>query len=550
MFRATLITVACLALLATPSIAKDIHLVAMEYQKIMPDSSSVTMWGYAEGTGQDSCDPGYLAGLSPSSPGPAIEVLPGDVSLRIFLTNCLDEPTSIVIPGQEMPWSGGPVGTNAGPTWTNGASGSTRPGPNARVRSFGLEAGANGGTEDYRWTGYHSNEFQQGSFVYHSGTHPSVQVQMGLYGAATRNQSTTAAYPGEGFHNQVTMFYSEIDPAMHQAVADGSYGTTGPTSTIDYTPKFYLVNGEPFIEGSTPDISALVPWERNLVRFYNAGLKNRVALLDGGYFRVVAEDGRQYPNHKDQYSVLLPALKSVDAFMVNPDPGRYSILDRSMGLTNDGQISGYGGALRILDVKDGVKILRVRYNAALGELRVWADSTAAPTHATDALAATLTLDGHGPMDYLGNDNFDYRLFAPGVVAAPSPCLVTVTSDAGGSDSLTAPASCSFTADPTAADDSYQVGALGTLNVAAAGVLANDSRGGYFALTADGFEAELVGAAPVGLTLNADGSFTYDAVAGGVTGPVEFTYRANATNLNTNAIRASSNVATVRIMVNQ
>ncbi len=138
MLRAIMITVACMVLLATPAVAKDVNLVAMEYNKIMPDGLSVTMWGFAEGTGQDSCDPGYLSGLAPSSPGPAIQVLPEDASLRIFLTNCLDEPTSVVIPGQEMPWSGGAAGLNAGPTWTTGAAGSARPGPDARVRSFGL----------------------------------------------------------------------------------------------------------------------------------------------------------------------------------------------------------------------------------------------------------------------------------------------------------------------------------------------------------------------------------------------------------------------------
>ena len=47
------------------------------------------------------------------------------------------------------------------------------------MRSFDAETAA-GGSGSYTWTGV-----KEGTYLYHSGTHPQVQVQMGLYGALT-----------------------------------------------------------------------------------------------------------------------------------------------------------------------------------------------------------------------------------------------------------------------------------------------------------------------------------------------------------------------------
>ena len=120
MLRATLLMFVSLVLLAVPAVASDVYLVAKEFDKTMPDLSVVRMWGYALATGRayPAASVCTDAGLVASSPGPEISVLPGDSSVRIYLTNCLPEPTSIVIPGQEMPYSGG-----TGPTWTDNTVG-------------------------------------------------------------------------------------------------------------------------------------------------------------------------------------------------------------------------------------------------------------------------------------------------------------------------------------------------------------------------------------------------------------------------------------------
>jgi hypothetical protein len=43
------------------------------------------------------------------------------------------------------------------------------------------------------------------------------------------------------------LFFSEIDPVLHDAVASGNYGEgKAVTSTINYRPRYFLVNGKTF----------------------------------------------------------------------------------------------------------------------------------------------------------------------------------------------------------------------------------------------------------------------------------------------------------------
>ena len=99
-------------------------------------------------------------------PGPRIVVPPATRRSRIVLTNCLpDEPTSIVIPGQ--PFAAAPVRNADG-----------------RVRSMTPETASRTAREPYTFTG-----LKPGTFLYQSGSHQAVQVQMGLYGAMTKDES-------------------------------------------------------------------------------------------------------------------------------------------------------------------------------------------------------------------------------------------------------------------------------------------------------------------------------------------------------------------------
>jgi FtsP/CotA-like multicopper oxidase with cupredoxin domain len=197
-----------LATVAAPASAVEYWLRAEAVNVTMPDGVIVPMWGYA------LTDATYATGAA-TVPGPELTVPPGDKVLTIHLRNNLPDPTSIVIPGQVAAMT---------PVWDDGTTGA-RTSATARVRSFTHEALVGGGTADYTW-----NDMKPGTYLYHSGTHPQVQVQMGLYGGVTGNAvaatdtAPAQAYAGVPYANEVTLLFSEIDPALHDPdvdVADG-----------------------------------------------------------------------------------------------------------------------------------------------------------------------------------------------------------------------------------------------------------------------------------------------------------------------------------------
>jgi FtsP/CotA-like multicopper oxidase with cupredoxin domain len=116
------------------------------------------------------------------------------------------------------------------------------------------------------------------------------------------------------------------------------------TSTVDYAPKYFLVNGqaEYTMTGVVPTIAV---GSRVLVRFLNAGLLTRVPLLLGSSMTVLAEDGNLGPYPTLQRDALtLLAGKTMDV-MITPETGgtMMSLFDRrgyvSLGTTNGGGTS-------------------------------------------------------------------------------------------------------------------------------------------------------------------------------------------------------------------
>ncbi|MBI5557640.1 MAG: multicopper oxidase domain-containing protein [Deltaproteobacteria bacterium] len=297
--------------------AADVYLVAKPFIKPMPDGAQITMWGFAaDADGNLATDGGETATV----PGPMITVAPTDPVLNIHLRNDLAEEVSLVIPGQT---------TSMTPVKFIDGTG------RERVRSFTFET-APGATGTYTW-----NNLRPGTYIYQSGTHPAVQVQMGLYGAAIQDTSAGSAYPGVPYVNEMVLFYSEIDPALHAAVTGGTYGTAAYPSTIDYQPSYFLINGAPY-PAATPVVDHKPkPGETLLIRFLSAALKDHVPVLVGPNMSIVAEDGNLYPYAREQYSVLLSAGKTLDA-VVAPPKGKYSIYDRMLDLTN-GAATGNGG---------------------------------------------------------------------------------------------------------------------------------------------------------------------------------------------------------------
>ena len=261
-------------------------------------------------------------------------------SLTINLTNNLsftpatgaanNIPTSIVIVGQV----GGGLGlaptttTSPAHTETQGcvtwfiASGATPPGtpcpaPQAgasgtppvqgpRVQSMGTEVVAGTGTA----TSLTWSALKPGTYLLESGTHPSIQVPMGLIGmlvvttaptgagtttsaagiaypgAAANTTTGTAAIPNVTYGAEVPLEFSEFDPVQNKEV-DAAVRTSGfsetmvwsgmpinpntgqpgcgnPASTtyhqcyppaVNYTPFYYMINGAAFDKATNPGAS-------------------------------------------------------------------------------------------------------------------------------------------------------------------------------------------------------------------------------------------------------------------------------------------------------
>lgn len=291
-----------MAFLPTPAPAAVVYTLRADTATLtMPDTGEmVTMWGFALGSN------------AVSVPGPTLVVPPGETTLQINLTNNLSIPVSIVIHG---------LATAMSPTWIGG-----------RVRSFTAET-APGASATYTWT-----NVKPGTYLYQSGTNPAVQVQMGLYGAVKKDYSAKQAYtsPGTAYDSEAILFFSEIDPAFHAVVAAGQYGTL-VTSTIDYQPQYFLINGRPYTTGAAP---VALGTGRSLLRFLNAGLQTHVPLLQGSYLKIYAEDGNLYPYAREQYSLILPAGKTMDAIIQVTAIGTIPLYDRRLFLTNSNKPGG------------------------------------------------------------------------------------------------------------------------------------------------------------------------------------------------------------------
>jgi hypothetical protein len=178
-----------------------------------------------------------------------------------------------------------------------------------------------------------------------------VQVQMGLYGGLTKDYAAGQVYQNVPYTDSVPLFFSEIDPALHDAVDTGNYGPgLAMTSTIDYEPMYFLINGQAFVPGQ-----AVLPVGTSgggtLLRLFNMGLKTRCPLLQGAYMKLIAEDGQPYRYPQEQYVVSLPAGKTIDAMVAFPSAGTYPIYDRRLGLTN--AQTTQGGMLKNLEVTAG-----------------------------------------------------------------------------------------------------------------------------------------------------------------------------------------------------
>src|SRR5256885_386525 len=242
-----------------------VNLTAAPRQAVLPDGESVPMWGYTCGAVTQGAVPGTSCAALNANAGlnwspvlitvPYTQSAPGvsSTSLTISLTNNLsfgatpaNIATSIVIDGQLGGGLGTPGSFTPSPDHSNAQTitwpaadptpTGTPPTQGPRVKSFATEV-AVGTPAALTWSA-----LRPGSYLIHSGTHPSIQHPMGLYGmlvvtaAPANNTSLGTAYPAVGttptvtYNAEVPLLLSEIDPVQNRAV-DTAVATAGFSET-------------------------------------------------------------------------------------------------------------------------------------------------------------------------------------------------------------------------------------------------------------------------------------------------------------------------------
>ncbi len=287
--RTTAVAVLVLLLGASWAVAQQqVNLTAGPTSITLPDGTVVPMWGYTCGAAV-SGSTAACAALHPTALGwsPVVITVPTGQTLVISLTNSLtfganSVPTSLTIVGQ----LGGGLGATPtrtaspdhavqGATWpaADPTTTNTPPPQEQRVQSFSTEVAAGPVATSLTWT-----TPRPGTYLLESGTHPSIQGPMGLYGMVVVTDATTGtAYPAVGttpavtYNADASFLFSEIDPVQNNAVSTavntasfsetrvwsgqpggcgnpssgaGVYQTCYPP-TVNYTPLYYLINHFP-----------------------------------------------------------------------------------------------------------------------------------------------------------------------------------------------------------------------------------------------------------------------------------------------------------------
>lgn len=311
--------------------AVEINLRAEKTSITMPDGKTVEMWGLIEA----DADGNALAEAKYGYEGANLVVPPGDDQLVVNLFNALDVSTSLVLPGQS--------GYQADGDHASVQDGYDR----TRATSFVKETSP-GATGVYQWDGV-----KAGTFLLHSGSHPALQVQMGLFSPMVHQAAANEPYAGVQVSDdrQVTLLFSEVDSRLHDAVQAGTYGPlvdaegnpTGNTmsSAIHSRGNYFMINGQAWDPASPLPAITLggESSDRTLLRMLNSSSDYHMPTVDQNRMSLIAEDGGLYAYPRKAISAELDPLKTLDA-LIYLLPGDTVVYDRRMGLANGTQSDG------------------------------------------------------------------------------------------------------------------------------------------------------------------------------------------------------------------
>lgn len=286
---------------------KTFNLEATDASISTGDGNTIYAWGYAD-----------AATHSMQYPGPTLIVNQGD-AVTINLTNALpvaSMPVSIVFPGQQ------------------GVSATCTPLSATCTDGLLTKQVVPGGTVQYTF-----NASQPGTYRYHSGTNPSLQVDMGLVGAIivrptgfadTTSNRKAYGQAGTEYDREFLMMLTEMDAALHDTVY--SQMRNGQAINVD-TSAFYATLW--FINGrNSPDtlLDAGIPWlpnqpynaapimhpgDRVLIREISAGRDLHPFHHHGAHMLPVARDARVLESAPG----IGPDLSSPD-FTIRSIPGQ------------------------------------------------------------------------------------------------------------------------------------------------------------------------------------------------------------------------------------
>ena len=268
------------------------NLVAGSASISTPDGDSIRIWAYSDGTNPVQY------------PGPTLIVNQGQ-TVTVNLTNNLNSHVSIVFPGQRRVTASGDVKGLL--TW---------------------EASPNGGHASYSFVAS-----QPGTYMYHSGTRPELQIEMGLVGAIIvrptgfnqKLNRTAYGHPDTAYDHEYLFMLSEMDPFIHDLV------DTGLTSNIDNTTRnarFWFINGRnamdtlsdhnvPWLPNQPYGALARThPGEKVLIRLIGAGRDMHAFHPHGNHSLLIAKDGRMLSSGPGAGPDL-----GVSDFTFTPTPG-------------------------------------------------------------------------------------------------------------------------------------------------------------------------------------------------------------------------------------
>ncbi len=279
---------------------------AMPASLLLPDGTTVPMWGYA--TSQAG-----PAGV----PGPVLVATQGD-TVNVTLHNSLGVPTSLHITGQAL-----------------------------APDTVGIEPA---GEKTYTFTAA-----EPGTYLYEAGPVPGAayQVPLGLYGAIVVRPTLGPNYayddPATLFDVESVLVLSEIDPALNSAADPAAFDMRG------FTPRYHLINGLGYPE-TTPIVAAA--GQVVLLRYVNAGRLGREMRTLGMDQTFLSPGSVELPSYRTLAGELLGAGGMADALVTIPvtaqvegrdvedevgvPPTRYLLYDAGMRLYNDGA-KGAGG---------------------------------------------------------------------------------------------------------------------------------------------------------------------------------------------------------------